>query len=437
MTGAWRRLGYVVAMALVLGARAAEPVSAEEPGTETLTVYGAVCPVDYAGDRFFEDCYAAPAVGASYQVRNTETGERRPSGGGFATANDAGLVAFEDLSGLAPGTIQILAEAPDEVAIPGGYTVPTVACTAGGDRTVDVAILESGFTGRIVELEVQAGTDLRCAVYFVPVSLQESGDSTKSDEVSAADVVAPATGRPAAIYAGGCPDGEDDLGALVAELTELAAPGGKMMGQVAAVVVETSFSAVPRSLEQLLAERQVIGVGSIMEDNPGLVACGEVGGAVNEKGNLVIGLHEVGDSGFTGIAFLATSSADPEWTDISVFLAAGLADEDAAARGIANALSPEPNRPGLVGIVSVAVNQAKIPEAKRGFGITEVAIDLTNPDHLYASTADDVYASSDRGETWQNVFGVNARISRIVKLPSGERLLAETEEGVMVIPLQP
>lgn len=339
MAGVWGLLGYAAAAALVLGSRAAAPASAQEPGTETVTVYGAVCPDDYAGDSFFEDCYAAPAVGATYLVRNAETGEQRPSGGGFATADAAGRVAFEDLDGLAPGTIQILAEAPPEVAIPGGYTVPAAACTANGERNVEAELVESGFTGRIIELEVQAGDDLRCDIYFVPLSLRESGDPANSDVAAV-----PAPGRPAAIYAGGCPDGDDDSGSLIAELTALAEPAGETMGQAAAVVAETSFSAVPLSLEQLLAERHVIGVGSPGEDAAGLVACGEIGGARNEAGSLVIGLREVGDSGLTGIAFLAPSAADPTRTGISVFLAAGLAGEDATARGTPTTFLLEPHR---------------------------------------------------------------------------------------------
>lgn len=354
MAGAWGLLGYAAAAALFLGALAAAPGSAQELGTETLTVYGAVCPVDYVGDSFFEDCYVAPAVGATYLVRNTETGEQRPPGGGFATAGAAGRVAFEELRGLAPGTIQLLAEASTEVALPGGYTVPAAACTANGERDVDAVLVESGFTGRIIELEVQAGDDLRCDIYFVPLSLRESGVPANNDAAAI-----PTSGRPSAVYAGGCPDGEDgDPGSIIAELTALAVPSGETMGQPAAVVAETSFSAVPLPLEQLLTERHVIGVGSPGEDAPGVVACGEIGGAFNEAGNLVIGLREVGDSGFTGIAFLAPSAADPEQTDISVFLAAGLAGEDVAARGTPTALLLEPHRAGLSGDVSVKVNQA-------------------------------------------------------------------------------
>lgn len=333
MTRARRLLGCAMVGALVLGADGADPASGQDPGTETLTIYGAVCPVDYEGEQFFADCFATPAAGASYQVRNTQTGEMRPPTGGFAAADAAGFVAFEDLSGLAPGTIQILAMAADEVAVPGGYTVPAVACTANEERPVAVALLDTGFTGRIVEVEVQAGDDLRCDVYYVPLSLQDSDDQAPPDDETPATeaTTAPVPGRPAAVYAGGCPSDEDDPGDVAAELTDLIAPTGEVVGMAAAVVAETSFTTVPRSLDALLAERYAIGVGSLGADEPDLVACGEIGGVLNDAGNVVIGLREVGDSGFTGIAFLAPSAADADRTDVSVFLAAGLAQEETAA----------------------------------------------------------------------------------------------------------
>ncbi len=336
MTGAWSLLGRAMALALVWGALAAYPGGAQDPGGGSLTIYGAVCPVDYAGDSFAEECAATPAAGASYQVRNTETGAMRPIDGGFAIANDEGIVTFEGLAGLAPGVIQILAMAPDNVGVLGGYIVPDVSCSAERTPDVEAELLDTEFTGMIIELVAQADDDLRCDAYFTPFSPPGGGDPTPSAETPGpAAAATPVPGRPGAVYAGDCPLGGADPGNVVSTLTALSAPDGESAGQPAAVVAETSFSVIPLSLEQLFAEPQVIGVGSLGEDAPGLVACGEIGGARNAAGHLVIGLREVGDSGFTGIAFLAPSAASPDRTNISVFIAAGLAGEhqETAGRG--------------------------------------------------------------------------------------------------------
>jgi photosystem II stability/assembly factor-like uncharacterized protein len=97
--------------------------------------------------------------------------------------------------------------------------------------------------------------------------------------------------------------------------------------------------------------------------------------------------------------------------------------------------SGAPSNTGLGGIISVDPLQASIPAAERGFGVTAVAIDPTNPDQLYAGTADGVYASSDRGETWQHVPGVNSQVSRLAVLPGGTHLFAETDDGVIGVPI--
>jgi hypothetical protein len=223
--------------------------------------------------------------------------------------------------------IQILAMAPDNVGVLGGYIVPDVSCSAERTPDVEAELLDTEFTGMIIELVAQADDDLRCDAYFTPFS-PPGGDPTPSAETPGpAAAATPVPGRPGAVYAGDCPLGGADPGNVVSTLTALSAPDGESAGQPAAVVAETSFSVIPLSLEQLFAEPQVIGVGSLGEDAPGLVACGEIGGARNAAGHLVIGLREVGGSGFTGIAFLAPSSASPDQTNISVFIAAGLAGE--------------------------------------------------------------------------------------------------------------
>jgi hypothetical protein len=189
MTGAWRLLWRVIAVSLTIAALAVVPGSAQEAGGATLTISGMICPEDYAGGRFADECAAVPAAGAQYQVRNTGTGAMLPPAGGFVTANDQGVVVFEDLGALAPGTVQILAMAPEDGGMLRGYSVPEVACDAAGNSAPRVDLIESAFTGRIVEIAATPGADLRCHVYFVPQTLVANSEAADA-------AAAPATEAP-------------------------------------------------------------------------------------------------------------------------------------------------------------------------------------------------------------------------------------------------
>ena len=136
-------------------------------------------------------------------------------------------------------------------------------------------------------------------------------------------------GRPIHIHSGNCAEGE--LGDVVVPLTNLTAPTGTASGQDdLATVVETSVTNVPMALEDILAEDHAINAHLSVEEVTTYIACGEVGGTVSDAdGSLTIGLREVGDSGFSGIAYLAPG-ADPATTDVSVFIAEGLAGGEAA-----------------------------------------------------------------------------------------------------------
>lgn len=149
-------------------------------------------------------------------------------------------------------------------------------------------------------------------------------------------------GRPAHIHSGSC--GDDELGDVVAPLTNLTEPEGDGGGNERAVVAESSFTSVPLTLDALLAEDFAVNIHLSAEEIGTYIACGEIGGPLAGDGSLQIGLKQQNDSGFTGIAFLAPG-ADNASTDVSVFIApvidaevgGGAAgddeDEEAAAAG--------------------------------------------------------------------------------------------------------
>lgn len=129
----------------------------------------------------------------------------------------------------------------------------------------------------------------------------------------AAEAVTP---RPVHIHSGNC----NNLGDVVVPLTDLTAPQGDQVGQRRAALAETSFTSIPLTLDAILAENHAINAHLSADQIEVYIACGELGGVLTPAGELVVGLGEVDNSGFTGIAFL-TPSADGASTDVSVFIA--------------------------------------------------------------------------------------------------------------------
>lgn len=136
----------------------------------------------------------------------------------------------------------------------------------------------------------------------------------------------PAAGRqaapphPAHIHAGNCDEG--GVGEVVAPLTELVTPEGRNEGSRGASTAASSFTNVPLTLDAILAADHVVNVHLSAEEIDVYIACGELGGARDASGNLVVGLREFGNSGYFGIAYLAPG-ADGASTDVSVFVAEG------------------------------------------------------------------------------------------------------------------
>lgn len=119
----------------------------------------------------------------------------------------------------------------------------------------------------------------------------------------------------------------DESGDVVTELTGAQTPDGDVVGQDDAVLVQTSVSRAQVSLDDLLAGDHVIDVRAPGDDDPNVLACGEIGGVVDGNGDLTVGLREIDDSGFSGIAYLASNDQDAALTGISVFVAEGLSSD--------------------------------------------------------------------------------------------------------------
>jgi hypothetical protein len=121
-------------------------------------------------------------------------------------------------------------------------------------------------------------------------------------------------GERAALIAGSC----DQRGERVERLTDATLPQGAAEGADAATIAASSFTRIPQTLDELLASPHAIVVGGGNDRAP--LACGTVGGVVNDIGALVIGLREVDDSAQSGIAFIAPDT-ERGGSSISLFLA--------------------------------------------------------------------------------------------------------------------
>jgi hypothetical protein len=96
---------------------------------------------------------------------------------------------------------------------------------------------------------------------------------------------------------------------------------GDRVGQARrAIPAESSFTSVPLTLDAILGADHVVNVHLSAEEIGTYIACGEIGGSMTPEGAVIIGLRELNDSGFTGIAYLAPG-ADGASTDVSAFVA--------------------------------------------------------------------------------------------------------------------
>jgi len=125
----------------------------------------------------------------------------------------------------------------------------------------------------------------------------------------------PATAFAAVVHAGTC----ESPGAIAAPLTDIPAPAGLQIGPPNASAGSSSYTAVPIALDALLGGDHAIAIHQ-GPDGP-IVACGELGGALDAAGALVIGLRPAAESGVWGIAYLARDTANPAQTGVSTFIA--------------------------------------------------------------------------------------------------------------------
>jgi plastocyanin len=126
--------------------------------------------------------------------------------------------------------------------------------------------------------------------------------------------------HPAHIHAGTCAQ----LGDVVLPLNDLVGPAAdaQRSGPESAIPVESSFTVVDMPLQEIIDGGHAINVHLSKDEIGTYIACGDIGGAVTtDEGEtepeVIVGLGELNDSGYTGIAWLG---ADGDETRVSVHL---------------------------------------------------------------------------------------------------------------------
>jgi hypothetical protein len=294
----FQRLVTVSVLALAMSLASAIPSAAQSEGTFTLTVGTYLCDVNPYET---SDATCEPAAGVVVVV-TLESGE--PIGSCTSESEptpNGGVFSGCGVDGVPFNATLLVTE--DTASIPAGY-VPINSPQVF--QTTD--LIPGGGDGPVLDL--------------IYVQAVEPPAATPQDTVSpTASVTDDAQGWPAAIYTGSC----DDLGNVAAPLPAIHDPQGPPVGQASAIEASTTSTIVPVPLDLLIDQPHAIVVLESTAPSAADIACGDIGGVDNDDGELVIGLQQVGDSDFIGMAYLAYSPADPSQTAVSIFLAPGLA----------------------------------------------------------------------------------------------------------------
>jgi hypothetical protein len=133
----------------------------DQGGTAQLTIHNRVCPVEYSGTDYFNDCHGNPANGQDFFVENGVDLN--------GTTNAAGDVTF---SGLAPGTYFVFGGPPGDFILRTAIFCAQAA-TPGTAFPFDQDDGEAGFS-----IALAAGDDVVCDFYSVPVNQQGTTPTT-------------------------------------------------------------------------------------------------------------------------------------------------------------------------------------------------------------------------------------------------------------------
>lgn len=253
-----------------------------------------------------------------------------------------------------PGNLLYYAERPGPQP---GYGVYLADCGDTGDA--------AGFyyTGLGIAFdELAAGDDIDCRLSFVP---------------PVASTVA--------LFFGTC----QDPGEFMQTLTPMTLPYGEFAGAEVAAPAEASLTTLGASLDELLAEDHLLAVYD-EDDLQVSLACGNIGGLLNDDGSIAIALAPQNGSLYSGIATL-TPDGD-RVVQINAYLAPDLDGSDRDVAGITGSLTADGGSPA--GIYagtcdgSASSDAAAVLDPVTAPGGAEVGADFPGPVETSVTTID-------------------------------------------------
>jgi plastocyanin len=194
--------------------------------------------------------------------------------------------------------------------------------------------------------------------------------------------------HPAHIHSGTC----DNLGDIVAPLSDVAeVTAGEVFGAPTAVLVKESETDVALPLGDILSAPHAINIHESADAIQNYIACGDIGGRVVD-GDLTIGLHELNDSGYHGVAVL---EGGDDGTAVTVYLTeeadGAEADQDAAP----DAAAATTDAPATAAPAETPADAAQDPAAPAA---VEVPVDIRD----FAYSPNVIEISAGDTVTWTN-----------------------------------
>jgi hypothetical protein len=283
-----RRIVTAVVSLVMLASLSGIGVSAQEKETFVISIGGSLCDVN---PRDNPDAICAPADAVLVTIE-LESGRFIGSCSlKFFYAPTGGVGASCGVEGVPPNTTVTVAV--DQNSLPVGYRA------LNSPQTFEVGAIQPG------------GGDAPIISFTIVWQPSLGGEP-------------PPIFRWAVIEHGICTDlkGEDT------RLYPVVIARGPHVGQEVAVEAETANRTVARPLDVLIDEPHAVVVHERLDSRSPIIACGEIGGANDGDGELIIAMFPVNKSGFFGVARLSYNADDPEQTDVAVYLVSGLRGEE-------------------------------------------------------------------------------------------------------------
>jgi plastocyanin len=145
--------------------------------------------------------------------------------------------------------------------------------------------------------------------------------------------------HPAHIHLGACSELDPNPAFPLTDVALASSESSAEADEAAAIPVERSVTMVDATLEDLRTGGYAINIHQSVDEIGTYIACGNLSGAIDESGALVVGLGELNDSAHSGLAILAEQDGQ---TGVTVYLTeslSGAAPESADAAASADTVA--------------------------------------------------------------------------------------------------